>query len=183
VLAILPLEKENLRARVNDEIRTWSPIERYVALALIQTLANASRRKEGQPTISDPWRTDGGGFKTVWGPLFTIAGHFHLESLFEGEFPALPATLDDPRTLYVLTSAVASEDDGAKLSDVGSGMATGRSGAGAWYRAAYDAAGRPTAGQLRARAVSAVIAGLANAPLGEWARPLLEDALRNRGAR
>lgn len=183
VLAIVPLEKENLRARVNDEIRSWAPIERYLFLSLVRTLAQASRRKEGAPALTDSWRTDGGGWHTVAGPLYTIAGYFGLESLYERELPALPPTLDDPRTLYVLTAAVAAEDDDARLSDVGGLMATGRTGAGPWYRAAYDAAGRPTAGQLRARARAAGLASIEQIPVGEWARPAIEDALRARGAR
>lgn len=178
--AVVPLEAENLRARIFETARSWDPIERYLAPPLLRQVMVAARRRESKP-IPPPLRFDDGGFKVI-GPLYQVAGHFSVESLFQSAWPDLPPTWDDDRTLYALAIACSCEDDQLRIDDLGISpplWAPQRAGIGAWYYAALGPAGRPTCGEVRARAAARRI-DFTRPPLGPWAASQVQAALARR---
>jgi hypothetical protein len=180
VSAVIPFEAEALRARLFETARSWDPIERYLSPPLLRQVMIAARRRENKP-IPQPLRFDDGGFKII-GPLYQVAGHFSVEALFQSAWPELPPTWEDDRTLYAIAIACSCEDDALRIDDLGLSpplWAPQRAAIGAWYYAALGPAGRPTCGQVRARAASRGI-DFSRPPVGPWAAPLVQAALARR---
>lgn len=178
--ALVPLEAENLRARIFDTARSWDPIERYLAIPLLRQVMIAARRRENKP-IPGPLRMDDGGWKII-GPLFNVAGHFSVESLFQSAWPELPPTWDDPRTLYAIAVACSCEDDQMRIDELGISpplWAPQRAAVGSWYYASLGPAGRPTCGQVREKAAAAGIT-FASPPIGVWAESQVQAAMARR---
>lgn len=197
------VEKENLRARFNDWARSLSPVERYLAVALLRPMVTAARARDRLAPV-DRWRTAPGGFKTVGGPLADFPGHFNLESLVESSWPEPPPAqtakgravgLRDVREQYIryaLAVLGASENDEVRLNHPGNwgppGTAIQRQGIGGpagdpsrnWLHREWEVRGGPTAGEVRAAARAVGLEDLTAAPLWEALRPEIEAALARR---
>lgn len=199
------IEKENLRARFNDWARGLSPVERYLALALLRPMVDKARERD-RLSKQGPWRFKPGGFVTVGGPFADFPAHFNLESLVESSWPEPPAAalgrskLEalarlDSRELYIryaLAALGCSEDDDVRLNHPGNAAppmtAIWRQGIGGvpnnpaanWLHKEWEIRGGPTAGQARASALAAGLDDVTDAPLWAELEPAIDAALARR---
>lgn len=199
------IEKENLRARYNDWARGLSPVERYLALALLRPMVDKARERD-RLSPQGPWRFKPGGFVTVAGPFSDFPAHFNLESLLETAWPEPPPASPargklgalgrhDSRELYIryaLAALGASENDDVRLDHPGNISppltAVHRQGAGGvpgvpaqnWLHREWELRGGPTAGAARASALAAGLDDVTDAPLWPELEPAIDAALARR---
>lgn len=199
------VEKENLRARFNDWARSLTPVERYLALALLRPMVDKARERD-RLSKQGPWRFKPGGFVSVGGPFADFPAHFNLESLVESPWPEPPAAASsklrgwrDSREQYIRYALAAlglSENDDVRLNHPGNIAppltAIHRQGVGGtpgnpsqnWLHREWEIRGGPTAGQARASALAAGLDDVTDAPLWPALEPAIDAAIaRRRGVR
>ena len=200
------VEKENLRARFNDWARSLSPVERYLALALLRPMVDRARERD-RLSKQGPWRFKPGGFVSVGGPFADFPAHFNLESLVESRWPEPPPAASsktaggwrDSREHYVryaLAALALSENDDVRLNHPGNLAppltAIHRQGIGGtpgnpgenWLHREWELRGGPTAGAVRSSALAAGLSDVTDAPLWPALEPAIDAAIaRRRGVR